>query len=193
MTFTLAPDETHALPRPLATGDVMMFSCDTIDLTSFQLEWQDNTSLNLLSSDGDVLLQISFRRPRKVVVFNSQPHGAGWGPEEYHSFQGCFQNGRGDITVTETTSAFDIVVDNTLRHTYPKRIFRPTVSVAHRNNQPMPPTMFGSALVVSVSRPSISLEPWTTWPEAVGPSSMSLVFLLTILHAGKHDLHPCLC
>jgi hypothetical protein len=190
MTFTLASGETHALPRPLATGDVVMFSCDTVNLTSFKPELFDNTYFNLLSSDGDLLLHITFRRPRNVV-FNSRSHEWGWGPEEYRSFQGCFQNGRGDITVTETISAFDIVIDNTLRHTYTKRIFRPTVGVAYWENQPMPFNMFASDLVVSVSYPSISVAPSTTWPEAVGLSPMSIVSLLTILHTGRYDLHPC--
>jgi hypothetical protein len=155
MTFTLASAEAYLLPRPLATGDVVKFSCDTADLAT---GGQDNTYLNLLSGDGDVLLTISFRVPHNVVVFNSQPHGAGWGLEEVNSFQGCLQNGRGGITVTETTSAFDIVIDNTLRHTYPKRIFRPTVCISHLGHHKKPSTEFSSDLVVSISHPTPSVS-----------------------------------
>ena len=152
MTFTLATGETHTLPRPLASGDILEFSSDTVNLTSFGDEEQDNTALNLLSSDDDVLLTISFRRATQTILYTSRPHGGEWGREDRSSFRGCFQNGRTTIVVTETTTSFDIVIDNTLRHTYLKRISRPTARVCYWKNESIP-SMFASELIVTIGPP----------------------------------------
>ena len=154
MSFTLAIGKTHTLPRPLASGDILNFSSDTVDLTSFGDEEQDNTSLVLLSSDGDDLLAISFRRATQIVLYTSRSHGGEWEPDERSSFRGCFQGGRTSIAVTETTTSFDIVIDGTLRHTYLKRIARPTAHVCYWKNQSTPSTMFASDLTVTIGRPT---------------------------------------
>ena len=152
MSFTLAIGRTCTLPKPLARGDVLKFSSDTVTLTSFGDEEQDNTSVNLLSGEDDVLLTISFRRPTETVFYNSRLHGVDWGPGEHGSFRGCFQNGPASVEVTDTTSSFDIVINGTLRHVYQKRILRPTVRVCYWKDQQVPSTMFASDLVVSISR-----------------------------------------
>ena len=151
MSFTLAIGGTYTLPKPLARGDVLKFSSDTVTLTSFGDEEQDNTSIILLSSEDDDLLTISFRRPTETVFYNSRFHGD-WGPGERGSFRGCFQNGPTSVEVTDTTSSFDIVINRTLRHIYQKRILRPTARVCYWKYQNMPSTMFASDLVVSISR-----------------------------------------
>jgi len=154
MSFTLAIGGTHTLPKPLASGDVLKFSSDSVTLTSFGDEEQDNTSIILLSSEDEVLLTISFRRPTETVFYNSRLHGGEWGPGERGSFRGCFQNGPASVEVTDTTSSFEIVINGTLRHIYQKRILRPTVSVCYWKYQHMPSTIFASNLVVSISRSS---------------------------------------
>ena len=154
MSFTLEIGGTHTLPKPLESGDVLKFSSDSVTLTSFGDEEQDNTSIILLGSEDEDLLTISFRRPTETVFYNSRLHGGEWGPGERDSFRGCFQNGPASVEVTDATLSFEIVINGTLRHIYQKRILRPTVRVCYWKNQHMSSTMFASNLVVSISRSS---------------------------------------
>lgn len=153
MSFTLAIGGTHTLPKPLTSGDVLKFSSNSVNLTYFGDEEQDNTSINLLSSEDEVLLTISFRRATETVFYNSRLYGGDWGPGERGSFRGCFQNGPASVEVTDTASSFEIVINGTLRHIYQKQILRPTVRVCYWRYRHMP-CMFDSNLVVSISRSS---------------------------------------
>lgn len=150
-TFTVPIDSQHLLTAPLRDGAVVTFHAKTTllqpDPGSF-----DNSSLNLISDNGDILFVIAFRRSRQIVILNSRLANGGWGTEEQFSFGESFTEGETcDISVTLRGSEYLIIVEGSLRYTYTKRFDAPITGVSYIKNSTMTTGMFGDSIDVKVT------------------------------------------
>ena len=152
MNFSLQLGDTHALHQPLTVDDVVHFDASAVSLTSDPSP--DNTSLNLLSGDGDYLLHISIRRDTCTIVLNSRYATSDWGTEEYIDWAGTFTDGkRATIAVCNNAQTFTIAINDKIRHQYQKRINLSTQAVSYRKNAAMTTAIFGPTISVRIRSP----------------------------------------
>jgi len=140
------------LDKPLTVDDVVHFDASTVSLTPDPSP--DNTSLNLLSGDGDYLLHISIRRDTCTIVLNSRYATSAWGTEEHIDWDGTFTDGkRATIAVCNNAQTFTISINDKIRHQYKKRINLTTQAVSYRKNAAMTTAIFGPTISVRIRSP----------------------------------------
>ncbi|KAK8013735.1 hypothetical protein PG991_009328 [Apiospora marii] len=131
--------ETHSFDKVYEAGSFIIFYSPTYDPYPDREPAIDNTSVIILSVEGDHLLHISFRRAENQIVFNSCPSGPldslKWGKEELIPLQGVFS--RTDITIAVRLEAdkYEIYIDDSIIHTFTKRIRKNAQKVTCRANR----------------------------------------------------------
>ncbi|KAJ3486157.1 hypothetical protein NLI96_g4446 [Meripilus lineatus] len=150
-SFTINIGDTRALSPALANDQFVYFISSTTSLTPDTSTGGDNTSLNLLSIDGDYLLHVSFRRVSNTIVFNARTATGGWGAEEVIPSKGFFQESQPVSVVVQTkTQAFDVYIDGVLRHTFKKRINKAVTAVRYQRNNNMSTQIFANTINVAI-------------------------------------------
>ena len=140
------------MDKPLTVDDVVHFDASAVSLTSNPSP--DNTSLNLLSGDGDYLLHISICRDTRTIVLNSRYATKDWGPEEHMDWDGSLTDGRrATVSVCNNDQTFTIAINGKSGHQYKKRINLTTQAVSYRKNAAMTTAVLGSAIAVRVRSP----------------------------------------
>ncbi|KAF5536590.1 galectin [Fusarium napiforme] len=117
----------------------------------------DNTSLNIQSLDDDYLLHISFRRAENQIVFNSfpvTPETLEWGPEDRVSLQGVFSKTDARVSVRLEANHYKVYVDDSIIHTYKKRIIKDAQRISYRTNSE---SVFTNPITVEVLAPEEGL------------------------------------
>ncbi|KAJ3486159.1 hypothetical protein NLI96_g4444 [Meripilus lineatus] len=150
-SFSINVGDTHTLSSALTNDQFVYFISKTTSLTSDPSPGGDNTSLNLLSGDGDWLLHISIRRVNSTIVFNARNAAGGWGAEEVISSQGFFHESQpASVVVQNRSSAFDVYIDGILRHTFKKRINQAVRAVRYHRNGNMNTQIFAYTINVAI-------------------------------------------
>ncbi|KAI1173331.1 hypothetical protein F4777DRAFT_581010 [Nemania sp. FL0916] len=152
-SFSLPIGNTHSLKSAVATDEFIYFNSSTTSLTADTSSGGDNTSLNLLSGDGDFLLHISIRRANSTIVFNARGVTSGWGTEEQISSKDIFQDGEPtSLVVKNKSSAFGIYINGVLRHTFSKRFSLDARQIRYGRNDGMTTQIFASPIDVAIDK-----------------------------------------
>ncbi|KAH6886713.1 hypothetical protein BKA70DRAFT_1165193 [Coprinopsis sp. MPI-PUGE-AT-0042] len=69
----------------------LVFHAPGIDLHSKGRN--DNSNINLMNQQGDIILHISFRRAQNAIVFNDRKYNGAWGTEQRIPFKDVFADG----------------------------------------------------------------------------------------------------
>jgi hypothetical protein len=126
--------EVVYLNRALPDKSVVIFTSNSIDLNPDTEAYIDNTSVNLLSADGDHLLHVSIRRAENRICFNAKDSDE-WGSEESVALDGVFrQRGKSSISISIRHPTFVVSVDNTPIHTFMQRIDKEVGALEYRTN-----------------------------------------------------------
>lgn len=150
-TFTVPIDNKHLLTASLRDGAVVDLNASTTLLRPDTSATLDNSSLNLISDNDDILLTMAFRRKNKTVILNSRPANGVWGNEEHFSFGESFTEGRTcDMSVAVRGSTYLILVEGSLRYTYAQRLDAPITGVSYTKNRDMTTAIFGDSIDVKV-------------------------------------------
>jgi hypothetical protein len=129
-------------------SDTVRFHARTVNLALDPKVNHDNTSLNLLSGEGDFLLHISFRRSSHRIVFNSRSVTGSWGEEDSIPLSGAFRRTTATVSVTDHGHHFDIFVDGQIIRSFTKRIDLPTKKVSYLAADMNTAAFFGSEVEV---------------------------------------------
>ncbi|KAM0433636.1 hypothetical protein ACHAQK_009254 [Fusarium lateritium] len=121
---SLSLGESLSFEKVFDAGTFILFYSPTYNLLPDRNVNTDNTSLNIHSAKGDHLLHISFRRAENQIAFNSKPTDSSWGPEERVSLQGVFSKTDATIGVRLEADFYNIYIDDSIIHTYKKRIIK---------------------------------------------------------------------
>lgn len=149
MQFTLEIGKTRAFDEALADGDIVHIRSDSVLLQNDPQVYADNTSINILSGNGDYLVHISLRRHIRTIVFNSRYAHGGWGPEERVPFAAFFQEGVAtNLSICNRADSFEISINGAHCHTFKKRIILPAKSLAYMKLDDMTTSIFGSIVTV---------------------------------------------
>ncbi|KAH6911073.1 Galectin-3 [Coprinopsis sp. MPI-PUGE-AT-0042] len=153
MFFLLRLKDKTALNEPLKENGIIVFQSGSLDLKpspNVGPTGIDNTSINLLNSQDDILLHISIRRLENAIVFNTRPHNGGWGNEERIPLKGAFTDRRDPtITVYDHPDRLQIMFDYKTVHYYNKRIRDKVSKLSYQINQGQTPP-FSDVLAVNV-------------------------------------------
>ncbi|KAJ7224680.1 fungal lectin Cgl3 in complex with Chitotriose, partial [Mycena pura] len=145
----LAFSEEVAFAKPISDGGSIVFYSNTVNLTPHYGAQIDNTSINLLSSEGDTLLHVSICRVENAIVFNSNPSGKGWGQEERIPLQGVFERTDATITIHLHRETWVILADGTPIKAYNQRIQKPATGASYRGND-KDALVFADPLLITV-------------------------------------------
>jgi hypothetical protein len=152
LTLTIPIGNTGPLPSPLRDEDVVSFIATTTLLQPDPSPKGDNTSLNLMSGNGDYVLHVSFRRADQSVILNSRLSNGAWGAEESFKFDGSFSNGKPSVVSVafRNNRYYVISVDGRQRYIYTQRIDAPVKGLRYERNSGMTTAMFGDSIVAQV-------------------------------------------
>ncbi|KAF5681253.1 FAD NAD(P)-binding domain-containing protein [Fusarium heterosporum] len=131
-TELLSLGNSYSFDKILEAGSFILFYSATYNLLPDKSVEIDNTSINVLSSEDDVLLHISFRRAENQIVFNSRLRNYGWGKEERVSFQGVLSKTDATVAVRLETNSYTIYIDDSIIHTYSKRILKDAQRISYQ-------------------------------------------------------------
>lgn len=120
--------------KAVTSGSLIEFLSRTYDRLPDTKAAIDNTSLNLLSAEGDHLLHISVRRAENQLCFNATLESEKWGPEERVPLYGVFEQTDAKVTVSIKDSNYVVSVDGRPVHTFAKRIDKDVKGVTYRTN-----------------------------------------------------------
>jgi hypothetical protein len=136
MVFYLLPiTQTVTLKQEFKAENIIVFQSAKLDLTPSTGSGIDNTAVNLISADSDILLTISIRRTENAIVLNSKPANGNWGTEERVTLKGLFDNGLNTtITVYDHGDRFQILINYNTIHYYVKRIQKNAAAVLYAIN-----------------------------------------------------------
>nr|BAJ72707.1 galectin homolog [Laccaria amethystina] len=159
MVFYLLPlSQTVQLAQPFQAENIIVFQSAQLDLTPNPGRGHDNTSVNIFSAAGDILLTISIRRAENAIVMNSLPASGNWGTEESVPLEGRFVNGglNTTITVYDHGDRFQVLIDYNTIHYYAKRIQKNGTAVSYLTDQASP---FSNTLAVTTYKAFASIIP----------------------------------
>jgi hypothetical protein len=163
----LALDDKVTFDRVFGAGSyIVCYSASFNPYPDTQV-YIDNTNINILSADGDYLVHISFRRAEDQIVFNSHEAGSPWGDEEHVSLAGVFNKTDVTIAIRLEDTLYQVYVNDSIVHTYNKRIIKDAQAVSYEaNSEPV----FTNPIGVSVATPEdtsqIKRVPATSYEKA---------------------------
>ncbi|KAH6912476.1 Galectin-3 [Coprinopsis sp. MPI-PUGE-AT-0042] len=153
MSFLLRLRGEAVLKEPLKPNGIIDFQCGSVDLRpsrSLGPTGIDNTSINLLSSQDDILLHISIRRQEGAIVLNSCTNTEGWGIEERIPLTETFTDPvNPTITVYDHPDRLQLAFDYKNVHYYTKRVNDEVARLSYNINEGQTP-VFSEVLVVNV-------------------------------------------
>lgn len=94
----------------------------------------DNTAINIVDFEKDVLLTFSIRRTENAIVFNSRTANGNWGDEKRIPLSGVFTKATAKIVIQDAPDNFNISVDGRLIYNFGKRIFKPVTGATYGAN-----------------------------------------------------------
>jgi hypothetical protein len=147
MSYFLYKGAMVTLRKPVETGGMVAFQSSSWDWRTDQQG--DNTSLNLLNSNGDYLLHISLRQGQNVIILNSRYADGEWGQEEQLQLRDSFMAPNFSISVIDNGGRFELLFSYQRVTSYNKRIVGVVSSVSYRVNDNQTYSPLSDSLVVS--------------------------------------------
>jgi hypothetical protein len=158
-------DEAITLDKALPVGSTVTFRARSIDLLPDTKAYIDNTSVNLLSADGDHVLHVSIRRAENRFCFNASEGRDGWGTEESVPLFGVFgQQTDAIISILVGASEFAVSVDDEPIYTFKARSTKEVKTLEYHTNG-LSNSVFPEHIDVTVTTPDLPK------PVPRGPSS----------------------
>jgi hypothetical protein len=146
MFYLLPIGEKVELKQEFKAENIIVFQSAKLDLTPSSGTGIDNTYVNIISADNNILLHISIRRAQNAIVLNSRTADGPWGTEERVTLEGRFVNGLNTtITVYDHGDRFQVLIDYNTIHYYEKRIQRmvlPSRTIPTRATPLLSPTFW---------------------------------------------------
>jgi hypothetical protein len=167
-------DEVVTFDKPLVPGGSVVFRSSSIDRLPDTKAYIDNTSVNLLSAEGDHLLHVSIRRAQNRIVFNARLDSEQWddAKEEWVPLFGVFQQTDATITARVQDKSYDVLIDGSTVYTFAKRIDKDVKAITYRTNG-LSASVFADHLDVTVTTPEapppVSRGPSSTYQQAYVP------------------------
>jgi hypothetical protein len=136
MFYLLPIGEKVELKQEFKAENIIVFQSAKLDLTPSSGTGIDNTYVNIISADNNILLHISIRRAQNAIVLNSRTADGPWGTEERVTLEGRFVNGLNTtITVYDHGDRFQVLIDYNTIHYYEKRIHENGTAVSYNTNE----------------------------------------------------------
>ncbi|KAF5590567.1 FAD NAD(P)-binding domain protein [Fusarium subglutinans] len=168
---TLKLNSKLSFGKIFEAGSFIVFYSSSYDPVPDTTASIDNTSVNITSADDEDLLHISFRRVENQIVFNSRLKDTQgnlvWGSEERVPLQGVFSKTDVTILVRLEDDVYQVYVDDSIIHSYKKRIRKDARGVSYRANTK---SLFTDPIQVQLVTPDavsdIKLKPATSYEAA---------------------------
>lgn len=149
MFYLCSLDGKVQLNEPLKTDSLVVFQSASLDLKPSQTGNQiDNSALNLLDQQNNVMLHISIRRTENAIVFNSREHNGNWGKEERVTLKDRFVGPNVTVTVYDHGDRYQILIDYRTVYYYNKRIRGDCTTCSYSMNQGQSP-VFSNPIAVN--------------------------------------------
>lgn len=144
---TIALNNDLTLKTTVTDGGFVRFVSDVANLAT-PLASPDNTSLNPLSVDDDVLLHILFRRALNKIVLNTRASTSRWGAEQVISLADVFTATRAPTTITidVRSDTYELLYNEGEKHSFTKRMAKDVAAVRYRANGAF--TLFSDSISV---------------------------------------------
>jgi hypothetical protein len=126
--------ESITFDKVLAPGGAVTFRSSSVNLQPDLSAAGDNTGVNLVSAENDMLLHVSVRRKENAIVLNARLDAASWGTEERVPLAGAFEQKTATITALVQDASFVVLIDGIVVHTFAKRISKDVRGISYRAN-----------------------------------------------------------